>query len=162
MMDFENGFLCILHLMFGLDKYQYTADKTFTAYHFISNGPQGAIQKIAKFSLIGENLYNFGFGDLEPMTGDISDTVTSDNKDVDVVMGTVGSIIYDFTNLFPDAMISIQGTNKARTRLYQMNISKHWEGIEPVFEVYGLLEDESWEPLKKGINYLAFLGFRKD
>jgi hypothetical protein len=42
-----------------------------------------------------------------------------------------------------------------------MNINKHWEGIETVFEVYGLLEDESWEPLKKGMNYQAFLGFRK-
>jgi len=45
--------------MFGLDKYQYTADRTFMVYHFISTGPQGAIQKIAKFNLIGENLYNF-------------------------------------------------------------------------------------------------------
>jgi hypothetical protein len=98
--DFEIDLLCILRPMFGLDKYQYTADKTFMAYHFISNGPQGAIRKIAKFSLIGENLYNFGFGDLDPVTGDISDTVISDNKDVDIVMGTVGSIIYDFINLF--------------------------------------------------------------
>jgi hypothetical protein len=58
-------------------------------------------------------------------------------------------------------MISIQGTNKARTRLYQMNINKHWNGIQPIFEVYGLLGDESWEPLKKGMNYQAFLGFKK-
>jgi hypothetical protein len=147
--------------MFGLDKYQYTTDKTFLVYHFISNGPQGAIQKIAKFNLIGENLYNFGFGDLDPMTGDISDTTISDNKDVDIIMGTVGAIIYDFTNLYPDAIISIQGTNKARTRLYQMNLNKHSEQINQVFNVYGLLEDESWEFLTKGVNYQAFLGFRK-
>jgi len=118
--------------MFGLDKYQYAADKTFMVYHFISNGPKGPIQKIAKFNLIGENLYNFGFGDLDPTTGNISDIVVSDNRDVDVIMGTVGAIIFDFTNLFPDAMISIQGTNRARTRLYQMNINKHWHGIEPI------------------------------
>jgi hypothetical protein len=31
--------------MFGLDKYQYSTDKTFMAYHFISNGPQGATKK---------------------------------------------------------------------------------------------------------------------
>ena len=30
----------------------------------------------------------------------------------DLVKRTVESIIYDFTNLFPYAMISIQGTNK--------------------------------------------------
>ena len=69
--------------MFGIDKYQYSTDKTFMAYHFISNGLQGAIQKIAKFSLIDENLYNFGFGDFDPVTGDISDSITSDNKDVE-------------------------------------------------------------------------------
>lgn len=131
------------------------------AYYFISNGPQGAIQKIAKFNLIGEDLYNFGFGDLDVVTGDISDTVISDNKDVDVIMGTIGSIIYDFTNIFPQAMVSIEGTNKARTRLYQMNINKHWDRIELVFDVYGLLKNESWEPFKKGQNYLAFLGLRK-
>ncbi|RFM31310.1 DUF6934 family protein [Chitinophaga silvisoli] len=72
--------------MFGLDKYQYSTDKTFMAYHFISNGPNGAIQKIAKFNLIGEDLYNFGLGDLDAVTGDISDTVISDNKDVEVIM----------------------------------------------------------------------------
>jgi len=147
--------------MFGLDKYQYSTDKTFMVYHFISNGPNGAIQKIAKFNLIGEDLYNFGFGDLDAITNDISDTVISDNKDVDVIMGTIGSIIYDFTNIFPQAMVSIEGTNKARTRLYQMNINKHWDRIEPVFDVYGLLRDDSWESFNKGKNYVAFLGLRK-
>ena len=89
------------------------------AYHFISNGPN------AKFNLVGEDLYNFGLGDLDAITGDISNIVNSDNKDVDFIMATVGSIIYDFTNIFPHAMVSIKGTNKARTRLYQMNINKH-------------------------------------
>jgi len=147
--------------MFGLDKYQYSTDKTFMAYHFISNGPNGAIQKIAKFNLIGEDLYNFGFGDLDAVTGDISDIAISDNKDVNVIMGTIGSIIYDFTNIFPQAMVSIEGTNKARTRLYQMNINKHWDLIAPVFDVYGLDENESWEPFTRGRNYSAFLGLRK-
>ena len=31
--------------MFGLEKYNYTTDKTLTAYSFMSNGPQGPIQK---------------------------------------------------------------------------------------------------------------------
>jgi len=158
---FRIGFNCILRPMFGLDKYQYTSDKTFMAYHFTSNGPQGSIQKIAKFNLIEENLYNFGFGDLDSVTGDISDTAVSDNKDVDVIMGTLGSIIYDFTNLFANSIVSVQGTNQVRTRLYQMNINKHWERIEPVFEVYGLLEGDQWELFRKGVNYQAFLGYQK-
>ncbi|QHS63158.1 hypothetical protein GWR21_27290 [Chitinophaga agri] len=131
------------------------------AYYFISNGPNGAIQKIARFDPIGKDVYNFGFGNLDITTGDISDTAISDNKDVDVIMGTIGSIIYDFTNIFPEAMISIEGTNKARTRLYQMNINKHLERITPIFDVYGLLPDESWESFKRSKNYQAFLGLRK-
>ncbi len=67
-------------------------------------------------------------------------------------MGTVGSIIYDFTNIYMGALIFIQGTNAARTRLYQININRHWAGIEPVFEVFGL-KNERWEFFKKEINY---------
>ncbi|HEY4288065.1 MAG TPA: hypothetical protein VGN00_13260 [Puia sp.] len=146
--------------MFGLGKYNYTADKTFRAYSFESNGPNGSIQKIAKFNEIAPNVYNFGFGDHDPKTGDISDTSVSNNQDTDTIMGTVGSIIYDFTTIFMDALIFIQGTNAARTRLYQININKHWARIEPVFEVFGL-KSERWGQFKKAVNYDAFLGRRK-
>jgi len=146
--------------MFGLEKYNYTADKTFMTYSFMSMGPNGPIQKIAKFSEIGSNLYNFGFGDYNPMNGDLSDTIVSNNKDTDVIMGTIGGIIYDFTNIFSEALIFIKGTNATRSRLYQININKHWDRIEPVFEIWGL-NNEEWEPFKKGVNYDAFLGRRK-
>jgi hypothetical protein len=146
--------------MFGLEKYNYTSDKTLKVYSFLSNGPSGPIHKIAKFSEIGQNIYNFGFGDYNPVTNDISDTNVSNNQDTDVIMGTLGSIIYDFTNIFLDAAIFVEGTNKARTRLYQMNINKHWERMSPVFDVFGL-KDDRWEPFKRGINYDAFLGRRK-
>jgi hypothetical protein len=146
--------------MFGLEKYNYTTDRTLTAYSFMSNGPNGAIQKIAKFSLLDPNLYNFGFGDYNPTTGEISDTLVSNNKDMEVIMGTLGSIIYDFTNVFPEVLIYFKGTSAARTRLYQMNINKHWERIEPVFEVLGYRQTD-WEPFQKGVNYEMFLGRRK-
>jgi len=80
-------------------------------------GRRDPFKKIAKFNEMGQNLYNFGFGDFDPATGDISDTHVSNNKDMDVIMGTLGSIIYDFTNIFPEALIYIEGTNAARTRI---------------------------------------------
>lgn len=150
-----------LRPMFGLDKYQYTADKTFMVYSFLSNGPCGPIQKIATFTSIGENIYNFGFGDYDTQSNNISDTAVSNNKDVDIIMGTVGSIIYDFTNIFPKALIFIQGSTPARTRLYQVNLNKHCERIDPLYEIWGLLKKE-WVPFQKGINYEAFIGYRKD
>jgi hypothetical protein len=146
--------------VFGLEKYNHFTNKTLTAYSFMSNGPQGPIQKIAKFTEIERNIYNFGFGDYDPSTGDISDTKVSHNHDTDVIMGTLGSIIYDFTNVFPQALIWIKGTSPARTRLYQMNINKHWDRIEPVFEVFGL-RGAKWELFRKGVNYDEFLGRRK-
>jgi hypothetical protein len=127
---------------------------------FESNGPKGPIQKVAKFTEIGTPIFSFGFGDYNPVTGDISDTVVSNNNDTDIIMGTLGSIIYDFTNIIPDALIMIEGTSSSRVRLYQMNINKHWDRISPVFEVWGLKNDK-WELSQKGTNYEALLGRRK-
>ena len=130
-------------------------------YSFISNGPQGPIKKMAIFKLFQGNIYNFGFGDFNPITGGISDTAVSNNKDVDVIMGTVGAIIYDFTNIYAKSLIFIEGSNASRTRLYQINLNRHWELIQPIFGVFGILNGEL-EPFRKGINYEAFLGYRKD
>lgn len=145
--------------MLLLDRYCYAADKTFMSYSFVSSGPNGLIQKIAQFTRLKGNVYNFGFGDFDQETGDISDTNISNNQDTDVIMGTLGSIIYDFTNVFPGALIIIQGTNAARTRLYQMNIGRYFDAIVPLFDVFGL-KHLQWEPFKKGKNYEAFLGRR--
>lgn len=147
--------------MIGLDKYPYTSDKTFMSYSFTSSGPNGLIQKIARFTKLDNNVYNFGFGDFDPNTGDISDKQISNNLDTDLIMGTLGGIVYDFTNIFRQALIVIQGTSTARTRLYQMNINKHWNVVSPVFEIFGL-KYQQWEPFKKGINYNAFSGHRKN
>ena len=84
----------------------------------------------------------------------------SNNEDTAIIIGTVGSIIYDFTHVFPKAQVVIRGTNTARTRLYQMHINKYWPRIDPVFVIYGL-KNEQWEFFKKGKNYDAFLGRRK-
>jgi hypothetical protein len=49
----------------------------------------GLINKLAKFTEMGQNIYNFGFGDYDPVTNDISDTNVSNNQDTDVIMGTL-------------------------------------------------------------------------
>jgi hypothetical protein len=136
--------------MFGLDKYNYTSDRTFRVYSFLSNGSNGPIQKIAKFTEMGQNIFNFGFGDHDPVTNDISDTSVSNNQDTDVIMGTLGSIIYDFTNVFLEAAIFVQGTNKSRTRLYQMNINKHWSPSKK-----GLIMMHSWGAVRAPLSLLV-------
>jgi hypothetical protein len=146
--------------MFGGDKYEYYTNNSFLDYEFESVGPKGTIKKVARFSELGTNIYNFGFGDLNEATGEISDTIVSNNGDGDKILMTVANIIYDFTNIRLDAAVFIRGTTPTRTRRYQMGINKYWTQISQIFEVFGLKE-KKWEPFRPGENYIAFLGRRK-
>jgi hypothetical protein len=146
--------------MFSEDKYIYRTNSSFLDYEFESTGPKGIIKKVARFSGIGVNVYNFGFGDLNEATGEISDTIVSNNGDGDKVLITVASIIYDFTSIYAGAAVFIQGSTASRTRRYQMGINKYWIQIGAVFEVFGLKNDK-WEQFRPGENYHAFLGRRK-
>lgn len=101
---------------------------------------------------MGGNLYNFGFGDLDSITNDINVIITSNNGDVDLIMGTLGRIIYEFTEIFEGAIIYIEGTTAARTRIYQLHINKHWKRINPVFEVSGLINNQ-WEPFSLRLKF---------
>jgi hypothetical protein len=74
---------------------------------------------------------------------------------MDKIMGTLGSIVYDFTTIHLAAAILIQGSSTSRIRLYQNQIGRHWERINPVFDVLGYKGNE-WEPFQKGKNYEAF------
>ena len=145
----------------NLDRYPYYANSSFFDFEFESKGPKGTIKKIARFTRIGVNLYSFGFGDLDAITGDLSDRVISNNGDKDKVLSTVAAIIYDFTGLFLDAAIFIKGSTVVRTRWYQMNINTHWVEIGRMFTVFGYRKDK-WEPFHKGNNFDAFLGYRKN
>lgn len=147
--------------MLASEKYNYSADKTFKVYAFTSHGPKGVIHKIVRFNELYADTYNLGLGDYNVTTGKISDTSISNNEDTAIIMGTVASIIADFTNIHPNATIIVRGTNTARTRLYQMHINKNWDRIEPLFTVYGLKNDK-WEPFRKRTNYDAFLSRRKN
>lgn len=142
------------------DKYIYKTNTSFLDYEFESIGPKGVIKKVARFNLLENNIYNFGFGDLNHVTGEISDTVVSNNNDGDKVLITVASIISDFTSFLKDSAIFIKGTTQSRTRRYQMGINKYWFQINTLFEIYGL-RDNKWEIFRQGENYEAFLGRRK-
>lgn len=146
--------------MFNLDRYDFSVSQTFFDYEFESVGAKGVIKKVARFSLMQNSLYNFGFGDLDPLTGQISDTVVSNNGDGDKVLGTVAQIIYYFTGVYQGAAVFIQGTSPTRTRRYQMGISKYWGVINSVFEIEGVTNGK-WEPFRHGVNYEAFIGGRK-
>jgi hypothetical protein len=143
-----------------LPHYEYRINEVLLDYEFSSVGPKGHIKKIVRFSRIGNHVFNLAFGDLDESTGDIRDTIVSNNNDSRKVLATVAVTIYDFTLHYSGAWIVAKGSNLARTRLYRMGITNHWAEINRDFEIFGLKENK-WEPFETRRDYDAFLLRRK-
>lgn len=143
-----------------LPRYQYKTNSSFPDYEFTSEGPKGKIKKVIRFTQIDTSVYNPGFGDLNEITGEISDTVVTNNNDSRLVLATVAATAHDFTLHFPQAIIIAQGSTHSRTRLYRIGITNHLKEISINFEVYGL-KDGRWELFQERRDYAAFLIHRK-
>lgn len=146
----------------NLKHYTYFTNNDFQDYEFYSEGPKGKIKKVVRFSKIEVDpiVYNLGFGDEKLETGEINDSVITNNEDRDTVLATVANTIIDFSNYHNNPYIYAKGSTLTRTRLYQIGISKLWEEINKDFDLYGLKE-ENWQEFKKNVNYKAFLVKRK-
>lgn len=143
-----------------LPRYTLKGDKSLMVFQFVSEGPKGKIPKLIKYSETNfKDMYNLGFGDMDAI-GEIDDMAISDNGDSDMVLATVISTVYAFSDRYPDYWIYATGSTKSRTRLYRIGISKYMDEISMDFDIYGLRGD-NWEPFKKNIDYEAFLVQRK-
>lgn len=78
-----------------------------------------------------------------------------------MVLATVASTVYVFTEKYPDSWVFATGLTKPRTRLYRMGITNNITEIQKDFHVYGLKED-TWHKFKKDVEYDAFLVKRKN
>lgn len=125
-----------------LPRYRYKTNNSFLDYAFVSEGPRGNIKKIIRFTKIDRSVFNVGFGDLDEETGEISDTVITNNNDSHKVLATAAATIHDFTIQYPGAWVIAKGSTLARTRLYRIGITNHWEEIKTEFEVFGLISGE--------------------
>ena len=144
-----------------LDRYEVEINRDQTVYEFISEGPKGKIRKVVRYSSTNlKDFYNLGFGDMNLETKTLDDKVVTDNGDSEKVLATVAATLYAFCYQNPDAWIFAQGSSPARTRLYQMGISKNWEEIKEDFIVRGLYR-KVWKDFKKDQNYDAFIVKRK-
>ena len=144
-----------------LPRYELKAEESLMIYEFISEGHKGEIIKLIKFSETTlKDFFNLAFGDKNKDTGEISDTVVSDNGDTEMVLATVVAAVYAFTDSKPNMWVYATGSTKSRTRLYRMGISKFIDEIKKDFSIYGQLEGE-WESFEKETAYTAFLVRRK-
>lgn len=146
----------------GLEQYEANANKSQTTFDFISEGPKGQIVKRVRFTKIKgyKNLYNLGFGDVNKKSSKIDYRVVTDNQDREKVLATVTQALIHFTNRYPKRHVFFQGSNKARTRLYQMAIAKYFEDLTESFKILGLTDD-GWVTFEKNTTYIAFLINRK-
>ena len=145
--------------------YDYHINKNFLEYLFCSEGPKGSIKKLVRFTQVNEagiTYYNLGFGNWNESTGTIDDVSVSNNQDTERILFTIATIILDFTDHYPDAIIYIKGSTEARTRLYQIKINRHWPAINDSFELYEYQENEGFTPFMPYKNYSAFAVRRKN
>jgi len=144
------------------DKYQLESDRKLLLFEFVSIGPKGGVKKLVQYSETNlKDYFNLGFGDKDEKTGEINDTVITNNSDSVKVLATVASTVYAFTDKHPDAWIHIKGSNIARTRLYRIGITNNLIEIKKDFHVFGLRDDQ-WLEFRSGTEYLAFLIRRKN
>jgi hypothetical protein len=145
----------------NLHRYTYFTND-YKEYAFFSEGPKGRIKKIIKFMKIQDDpiVFNLAFGDEDPLTREVSDSVKTDNKDRDIVLATVANTIHAFCDHYGDHYIYAEGSNPTRTRLYQMSISRLWPEISIDFDVYGVVGSEV-QQFQRHVNYEAFFVKRK-
>lgn len=146
-------------------KYDYLTNKDALSYEFFSDGPKGRIRKIVKYSLqyLSDDVafYNLTFGDWNEAENKIDDLIISNNNDKERILATVALTIIEFSEKYPLMPVYVQGSTLARTRAYQMAINRHFEEIELLFYIFGLIENSGWYPFFKGRNYSAFLVLKK-
>ena len=143
-----------------LPRYQYKTNSGFLDYEFFSEGPKGKIKKVIRYTKIGDAVFNLAFGDLDEATGEISDTVVTNNNDSRKVLATVAATVYDFTDQYPGSLVVAKGSTLSRTRLYRMGITNYLEQISSEFDISGLING-SWEQFNERRDYEAFLIHRK-
>ena len=143
-------------------RYEYSADNELNLFEFDSIGNKGKITKIVQYTEMSiKGYYNLGFGDLDIETREINDEIITNNGDGQKVLATVVSTMYSFTGNNPEAYIYATGSTESRTRLYRMGITNNLEELKKDFYVFGLRNDEEFEPFIVGEDYLGFLVTRK-
>jgi hypothetical protein len=145
-----------------LPKYPLASSDSLMTFEFVSEGPKGLIHKLVRYQPTNlKDIYNLDFGDKNHTTGNIDDTVISNNSDSEKVLATVVATVYAFTDKYPNVWIYATGSTKSRTRLYRMGITKFLSEVNEDFEVLGELKDD-WEVFQKDVEYEGFLVRRKN
>lgn len=146
-----------------LENYTIDFNPAHTIFEFISIGVKGAIKKRIQFqSTEKSNVFNLAFGDVNSLTDDFDDVVTTNNGDSQKVLATVALSVLIFTEKYPDAIVFATGSTPSRTRLYKIGISNNLEELQEIFHIFGLTSDFKSSVYQKNEDYIAFYVKRKN
>ena len=122
-----------------LERYSFAIETNHVNYKFVSEGQKGRIRKNIMFNLIDSEreIYNLAFGDYKEQTNEVDDLSVSNNQDRGKILATVAAAVVDFSEKHPMATIVALGSTAARTRLYRMGITKHFENNSNILYVEG-------------------------
>jgi hypothetical protein len=99
-----------------LPRYEYLTEGNAELFTFISEGPKGSVKKLIVYTqMLEKDIYNLAFGDYNEDTGRIDDRVITNNNDSQMVLTTVASSLYVFTDKHPKIWVYATGSNTART-----------------------------------------------
>lgn len=119
-----------------LPKYQISTTEDKTIFSFVSDGPNGKINKIVLYQPMDEpDLFNLALGDLDTQTGEIDFEIKTNNGDRNKILATISLTVYAFLFNRPNCSIHVKGSDSIRTGLYQMAISTYFNELSEDFEI---------------------------
>lgn len=142
-----------------------TVSPDFQTYDFIREGKREIKKRIA-FQLVDNEgqIYNLALCTVL-INGDLDCETASRNGDMQKILETIARIVIDYTNRYPTRKIFFQGSDKLRTRQYQLSLFSNLPGILKFFKMEGLIIEDSEVMLREsfttGKNYDAFIFTRK-
>ncbi|MCF2502647.1 hypothetical protein L0663_04610 [Dyadobacter sp. CY107] len=135
--------------------YQFTVLNEARRFDFVSVGKE-EISKTITFSKTEEpDIYTLMLANVRP-NGSLDIRTVSNNGDMKKILVTVYKAIEIFLTDEPDAIVIFSGSSDARTRLYQISISKELSMLNDRFKVYGVTKD-GFELFRANQRYCAFV-----
>ncbi len=116
------------------------------------------ISKRIEFTYIEAlSFWNLGFGDYNPQTNHIDDTIVSDNGDGRKVLATVANALLQFLPFRPEATVFFAGSTDQRTRVYGWAIANYWNDVSAYFTIEAVTESGNVVSLPTEENLIGFL-----
>jgi hypothetical protein len=133
-----------------------------TVYEFYSIGPNGRIRKLIKLNLVQRIPLIFTLELGKALAKNKIDVFSvTDNKDTEKILSSVTEVLIEFLHERHEALVLFEGSTSARTRLFQIWISKALDKYGDLISIEGRIGNR-WHRFEKGVTFDAFLIKRKN